>query len=59
MLFFLKKKQIKWENKIKVKIEGKMDKVLKWKTRKMRDQNKIELVRDQVTKKKDYKIYGL
>jgi hypothetical protein len=29
-----------------------MDKVLKWKTRKMRDQNKIELVRDQVTKKK-------
>ena len=59
MLFFLIKKQIKWENKIKVKIEGKMDKVLKWKTRKMRDQNKIELVRDQVTKKKDYKIYGL
>ena len=36
-----------------------MDKVLKWKTRKVRDQNKIELVRDQVTKKKDYKIYGL
>jgi hypothetical protein len=36
-----------------------MDKVLKWKTRKMRDQNKIELVRDQVTKKKDDKIYRL
>jgi hypothetical protein len=33
-----------------------MDKVLKWKTRKMRDQNKIELVRDQVTKKKIIKF---
>jgi hypothetical protein len=35
-----------------------MGKGLKFKTRKTRDKNKIELFRDQVTKEK-MKIYGL